>query len=522
MAGVVWDIAAREVREHFRTLRLRMTLATTLVLVVLATLAGVFNYRVQSEQYQQAVTRAAERLREATTWSEVQPRLVRPVAPLMILNAGFESREGRVTIATIDQIPALMEDAATGTPDLTRFSGFDVTTVVIYLLGMLAVLLSFDSISGEKERGTLALELSNAVTRRQLLLGKYLGGILTLALSLALTLAVALVVWLLSGVSFNASLWPRVALWFTVLLAYLSSMFLAGLLISVLTHRAAVSLLIAMLVWFLVVIFIPAAATGASIELRQTPSPYQLEDDLARVDSELKAKYEEAEQRLGPKPDSDGVSVSIEQGVSTNLFRNETYEWMIKFYAERARLDREYAFKTYEVIRQYQEAARRQSQLAARLSILSPATQAEQLANTLTGTSRADIYHFYDAARAYRQRLLAFYDANQLINSRRWITDDPPDAEPIEQQLKAPNDKSDFDNDAELTARGQRLFERIKTERATGLRALPLERLPRFAYAARTWTEAVNENRASLLTLVIFNLLALALAHLFFARYDVR
>ncbi|HEY0406750.1 MAG TPA: ABC transporter permease subunit, partial [Pyrinomonadaceae bacterium] len=428
MTSPVWAIAAREMKEHLRTLRLRLTLATTLVLVVLATLAGVINYRAQNEQYEMALARAAERLREATTWSEIQPKLVRPVAPLMILNAGFEAKEGRVTVATIDQIPALMEDSAVETPALSRFSGFDVTTVLIYLPGMLAILLSFDAVSGEKERGTLALELSNSITRWQLLSGKYLGGAFALAFSLALSASAALIVCLLGGVHFAANVWPRVALWFVVLLAYLMAMFLAGLIISVLTHRAAISLLVGMLAWFLLVIFIPAAAASAALQLRPTPSPYLLEADLARLADELEAKYEEAQKQAGPMPPSDGVSVSIEQGVSASLFRAETYEWMVKYYALRARLDREQAIRIFERTREYQEASRRQSQLATDLAFLSPATQAEQLANALTNTSRADIYHFYDAARAYRQALLDFYDANHIINSRRWITDDPPDA----------------------------------------------------------------------------------------------
>jgi hypothetical protein len=53
-AAVVRTIAARELREHIRSARLMLILATTLALVVISTLAGIFNYRVQTEQYPRA------------------------------------------------------------------------------------------------------------------------------------------------------------------------------------------------------------------------------------------------------------------------------------------------------------------------------------------------------------------------------------------------------------------------------------------------------------------------------------
>ena len=73
----------------------------------------------------------------------------------MILNAGFEARDGRIAVASNSQIPATTQDSPVGTPYLARFSEFDVTTVIVYLLGLLAILLSFDVVSGEKEKGTL-------------------------------------------------------------------------------------------------------------------------------------------------------------------------------------------------------------------------------------------------------------------------------------------------------------------------------------------------------------------------------
>ncbi|WP_028207464.1 ABC transporter permease [Paraburkholderia nodosa] len=58
-----------------------------------------------------------------------------------------------------------------------------LVSLTIYLLPLIALILGFDAIVGERERGTLNLLLSYPVTRVELLLGKYVG--LAAALSCA-------------------------------------------------------------------------------------------------------------------------------------------------------------------------------------------------------------------------------------------------------------------------------------------------------------------------------------------------
>ena len=60
------------------------------------------------------------------------------------------------------------------------FRSIDVTvaslvSLVIYLLPLIALILGYDAIVGERERGSLELMLSMPITRFELLLGKYLG-----------------------------------------------------------------------------------------------------------------------------------------------------------------------------------------------------------------------------------------------------------------------------------------------------------------------------------------------------------
>lgn len=58
-----------------------------------------------------------------------------------------------------------------------------LSTLSVYLVPLIALLLSFDAIAGEIDRGTLQLTLATAVSRGVVLLGKFLGHVAVLALA---------------------------------------------------------------------------------------------------------------------------------------------------------------------------------------------------------------------------------------------------------------------------------------------------------------------------------------------------
>lgn len=60
-----------------------------------------------------------------------------------------------------------------------------LSTLSVYLVPLIALLLSFDAIAGEMDRGTLQLMLASPVSREAVLLGKFVGH--TIVLSIAVT-----------------------------------------------------------------------------------------------------------------------------------------------------------------------------------------------------------------------------------------------------------------------------------------------------------------------------------------------
>lgn len=126
-----------------------------------------------------------------------------------------------------------------------------LVSLVIYLIPMIALLLGFDSIVGERERGSLDLLLALPVTRPELLLGKYLG--LAAALSAATLLGLAGVAVLLVVRFGDAGLYSYGGFMFSAVLLGLAFLSLAMLLSTLARDRAHASGL-AIAIWFVLVL----------------------------------------------------------------------------------------------------------------------------------------------------------------------------------------------------------------------------------------------------------------------------
>jgi len=74
-----------------------------------------------------------------------------------------------------------------------------LSTLTVYLIPLIALLLSFDAIAGEIDRGTLQLTLATQVSRGEVLLGKFLGHLAVLALAVMVGYGIAGIVSITTG-----------------------------------------------------------------------------------------------------------------------------------------------------------------------------------------------------------------------------------------------------------------------------------------------------------------------------------
>ncbi|MFP5467330.1 MAG: ABC transporter permease [Gammaproteobacteria bacterium] len=137
-----------------------------------------------------------------------------------------------------------------------------LVSLVIYLIPMIALLLGFDAVVGERERGSLDLLLSLPITRLELLLGKYAG--LAAALTLSTVAGFAVVAVLLYQRFDTAGLYHYLGFVLSSVLLGLAFLSLA-MLLSVLARDRARASGLAITLWFLLVLVFDLALLGVLV-----------------------------------------------------------------------------------------------------------------------------------------------------------------------------------------------------------------------------------------------------------------
>jgi ABC-type transport system involved in multi-copper enzyme maturation permease subunit len=145
------------------------------------------------------------------------------------------------------------------------FDRVDFRFVIGAVFSLLALLLSYDAISGERQSGTLRLVFANAVRIRDVLIAKWLSlvGVLGAALVIAF-LAALLLAMASTSVNLAAADLARLAVILFVSLLYLALFVTLGLLLSSLFAEPYAAIAVGLMAWVLVVFIIPGAAPYAA------------------------------------------------------------------------------------------------------------------------------------------------------------------------------------------------------------------------------------------------------------------
>ena len=184
----LWQIARREALDHLSSLRFYVIVATMAVLVGVSTFVMYRDYSLRMANHAVLRERARPRPGESGVMAVVEPR------PLSVFAKGLDEVMGRGYTVTA-YVGIDVHDRQTQRESLfSLVPQPDLLYVVKTLVSLVALLFAFDAMSGEKERGTLKLTLSFAVSRGQLVAGKLAAGLAAVLAPLGVAWLAALLV----------------------------------------------------------------------------------------------------------------------------------------------------------------------------------------------------------------------------------------------------------------------------------------------------------------------------------------
>ena len=172
-----------------------------------------------------------------------------------------------VLLATLALTLAFLGSAPTGNVGVGRLeiTVVSLASLTIFLVPLIALLLSYDAIVGEAERGTLLLLLAYPVARWQVVLGKFLGHSAVLAIATALGYGAA-------GLALGWSIESPDAQSWLALAAMIGSSVLLGMaflalgyLVSIVARDRGMAAGLAIGIWLLLVLLYDMALLGVLV-----------------------------------------------------------------------------------------------------------------------------------------------------------------------------------------------------------------------------------------------------------------
>ncbi len=392
-------IIRREILGNITSLKFVFTFVLLTILILVSVYTGAENYRADLKEYGLAVTLSQKALEMQPSWLAIQNMKTTVPKPPTVLSAvavGIQDAVGRKITLDYTRNPKPIDSKYDSNPVFAIFGPLDLTLIVKIVLSLFAILFTFDAIAGEKERGTLKLALSNSVPRDQLILGKAIGGFISLILPLAIPFLMGLILLnIFPDVLLTAGDWIRLGIILLCFLLYLSAFFNLGLFISSRTHRSASSLLILLFIWVVFIFIIPKAATMVSRQLVSVPSAHALDSERQVFSKNVQAKARhvvDAWFKENPYPSGGPASAVAEWWSQLRAFLKQQSESYYELTGDRfAELDSG-----------YQARHRRQQALALNLSRISPASAMVLSVLNLAKTGTVEHERFLDSVKTYQ------------------------------------------------------------------------------------------------------------------------
>ncbi len=466
-----------QILENVYGIKFVVTFIVCTLLVIAATITGIGRYEAQLSEEQKILSINNGNLEEAGSWREANRtglKVIKPTSALGIFSSGLEESVGRTATVKEGDFPHMEDSVYSTAPIFAVFGDLDLTFIIKIVISLFAILFTYDMISGEKERGTLKLCLSNPLPRNTYLLGRTIGSFVSMLIPLLIPLLIGLlIIMMLGDVNFSMDDWVRLGIIILSYVLYMLAFFSAGLFVSALTRKSAVSFLVLLFVWVLFVLVIPKASMMIADEVYPIPGINEVRAQQFQLQRDFwHTLWEKTSEEF--------------QKVQETVSREERWRRMREIRNTiREQYEPAYLQQNEKLVNDFKQQQSNLTNLAMSISRISPASALTYVGLNIAGTGFHNQENFLQQLTTYRERFSKFVDA-QIVkeeqnSSRRGFMHGP-------------------------AAQGQ----------------LDTSLIPNFSFASMSLSESVNLSLIDLMMMAIVSIIFYLLGFVLFIRYDVR
>ena len=362
------DIIKKELLDNITSPKFYITYLLCFVLIIISFITGIYDYKSDLKEYNAGVALNRESIDNATV--ETFPTSIsiyKKPAVLSALVRGIEGNLGRVTVVSgiAPETPEFRKAKFTTNPIFSIFGPLDLDFIVRIVMSLFVILFTYDSISGEKERGTLKLIMSNKIPRDILILGKSIGSFVSILVPFIIPFLFGIIIFsLYPDISITSAVWIRILLLLLSYFLYLFLFFALGLLVSCKTTRSSVSFLILLFIWVIFVTIIPKSSVMISRQLYSIPSAHEITYQKSEIRKEAFKNYQ-----------NKTLNFTKENPLKEGETREEYMDRFMKYYQDQLEVtNKEIEEKNKQIDDEYESKKKYQRQIAMYISRISPAS----------------------------------------------------------------------------------------------------------------------------------------------------
>ncbi len=177
-------VLKREILHNLYSLRFLISLALVVAVMAAGAVSFAQSHAASLEKYRQIQAQYLEHMRGLAASSATalavrrQTFSLTPRANAFITDAKEKYLPNAIVFSAWN-VFSFQNKSGSANPFLKRFDELSWTFVTALIVSFIALLFTFDAVSGEKESKTLALSLANPVSRGTLLAGKLASAVLS-------------------------------------------------------------------------------------------------------------------------------------------------------------------------------------------------------------------------------------------------------------------------------------------------------------------------------------------------------
>lgn len=397
-------IIHREMLDHIKSLKFLIAFGVAIVLMALATVINLNDYRIRSEEYTIAVSEKQDDPSRMTVYRKPEPLSVMVIGKERKMGTAAESAYRHIAHeATGYMIWGGSEHKRIE----AEFTAVDVAFVVQVILSLMVIFIGYQAIAGEKERGTLRLMMANKLPRDTVLIGKFFGGMAVVGIAAVAAGAVTgILIAFHPSVDIGGDEMGRIALMALASLLYLGVWYVLSMLVSVLVNRSSTALMVLLQIWVVMVVLVPNAGSILAERFVDVPS----EEEIRAMHSEILNRHDEL---MNPHWEERQNLVMRHRENGTSTLDDPRYTAVVGIMNE---MHAQCARERLAVDRDFRLKKTRQGRIARLISSVSPASVYNVAMTRLARTGEEAYDRFLDAIPGYWDR---FNERRSLLYSDR-------------------------------------------------------------------------------------------------------